>query len=88
VNGSFTGVNEPSAGKNELPAKGGAFGGASGGLKRKEQAMQQKSAPWMLGTRDGQLAMATNWVAYMTAARRTAWGVPTPPEGILLSLGE
>ena len=36
----------------------------------------EKSARWMPGTRDGQLAMATNWVAYMTAARRTAWGIP------------
>ena len=31
---------------------------------------------WMPGSRDEQLAMATNWLAYMTAARRTAWAVP------------
>ncbi|MDR1373905.1 MAG: hypothetical protein LBJ24_02935 [Treponema sp.] len=31
---------------------------------------------WMPGSRDGQLAMADNWVVYLTAARRTAWGIP------------
>jgi hypothetical protein len=31
---------------------------------------------WMPASRDNQLAMADNWLVYLTAARRTAWNIP------------
>ena len=31
---------------------------------------------WLPRSRDGQLTMASNWTIYLTAARRTAWGIP------------
>ena len=37
-------------------------------------------------SRDARIAMAANWVAYLTAARQTAWGIPqeqfTAPAGL------
>ena len=35
-----------------------------------------KSTDWYPTSRDARIAMATNWVAYITAARRTSWCVP------------
>ena len=35
-----------------------------------------KSTDWYPTSRDARVAMAANWVAYLTEARRTAWGVP------------
>jgi hypothetical protein len=34
------------------------------------------SSDWLPHARDSQLAMASNWLTYLTADRRTAWGVP------------
>ncbi|MDR2632151.1 MAG: hypothetical protein LBC51_00820, partial [Treponema sp.] len=35
-----------------------------------------KNTDWMPGPRTGILAMCLSWILYLTAARRTAWGVP------------
>jgi hypothetical protein len=42
---------------------------------REENAMA-KNTDWMPGPRTGILAMCLSWILYLTAARRTAWGVP------------
>ncbi|MDR2159097.1 MAG: hypothetical protein LBP23_03405, partial [Treponema sp.] len=36
-----------------------------------------KSSDWMPGPRLEILAMCRNWINYLTAERRTAWGIPT-----------
>jgi hypothetical protein len=36
----------------------------------------QSNSDWLPGRRADQLAMADNWIIYLTSARRTVWGVP------------
>jgi hypothetical protein len=42
---------------------------------REENAMA-KNTDWLPGSRTGVLAMCLSWILCLTAARRTAWGIP------------
>ncbi|MDR1506211.1 MAG: hypothetical protein LBI67_03835 [Treponema sp.] len=33
-------------------------------------------ADWLPDSRDGQIAMCSTWIGYLTSERRTAWGIP------------